>query len=203
MRTLIIIPIIHTERDMGSLLEQVKHEYLTRYGHEKWVEHLQTIEEVWTGIEQIIAALELPYATVRLYQDGLPICDKEAAIVADVARSGSRNHLLITKLIARGATLMGTENAELLVREYQLVKALVSNPKPAPEDRSQLEVDSKALLSERDRFIAARIDDTLRAGEIGLLFLGMAHAVEEHLPSDLLVRHLLPALNKPQQVTAP
>lgn len=41
MRTLIVIPIIHTEQDMGSLLEQVKQEYVTRYGHEKWAEHSQ------------------------------------------------------------------------------------------------------------------------------------------------------------------
>ena len=66
MRTLIVIPIIHTEQDMGSLLEQIKQEYVTRYGHEKWTEHLKSIDEVWSGIRRMIVALELPYASVRL-----------------------------------------------------------------------------------------------------------------------------------------
>ena len=36
MRTLIVVPIIHTEQDMGSLITQIKREYIARFGHEKW-----------------------------------------------------------------------------------------------------------------------------------------------------------------------
>ena len=123
MRTLIVIPIIHTEQDMGSLLEQTKVAYVTRYGHEKWTEHLKSIDELWIGIRQMIAALDLPCASVRLYQDGLPHCGKEADIVNDVAAQGSQNHQLLVELMAQGAQLMGTEDPSLLLQEYQFVDA--------------------------------------------------------------------------------
>jgi hypothetical protein len=192
-RTLILIPIIHTERDMGSLLEQVKNAYVLRYGEEKWAEHLQSIDRVWAAIRTEVTALELPYPRVRVYQDGLPVCAKEAEIVREVAQSGSPNHQLILELMARGATLMGTEDPQLLLQEYQLVTRGLAAAAESREPQPQLEAQSARLLGARDRYIAARIDATLRAGETGLLFLGMAHAVESFLPAELKVRRLAPA----------
>lgn len=196
MRTLIVIPIIHTEQDMGSLLVQIKQEYVTRYGHEKWTEHLKSIDEVWIGIRQMIAALELPYASVRLYQDGLPLCGKEADIVKDVAAQGSKNHQLLIELMEQGARLMGTEDPRLLLQEYQFHQGVLGGGSPGYEN--QRENQSRRLLSERDRFIAERINATLSAGEIGLLFMGLAHSVEPLLHADILVRHLLPSLRERQ-----
>lgn len=194
MRTLIVIPIIHAEQDMGSLLEQIKQEYVTRYGREKWTAHLKSIDEIWIGIRQLIAALKLPYASVRLYQDGLPLCGKEADIVKDVAAQGSSNHQLLVELMAQGARLMGTEDPRLLIEEYQFHQGVLRDGNPGNE--SQREAQSKKLLLERDRFIAERINTTLLSDEIGLLFLGLAHSVEKFLQADILVRHLLSSLRE-------
>lgn len=196
MRTLIVIPIIHTEHDMGSLREQIKQEYVTRYGHEKWTEHLKSIDEVWSGIRQMIAALELPYASVRLYQDGLPLCGKEADVVKEVAARGSKNHQLLVELMKQGARLMGTEDPDLLLQEYQFLQGALGGGEQGHE--KQREDQSRSLLSERDRFIAGRINATLSADEIGLLFLGLAHSVEPLLDADILVRQLLPSLRERQ-----
>jgi hypothetical protein len=202
MRTLILIPIIHTERDMGSLLEQVKSAYVMRYGEQKWAEHLECIDRVWVAIRQQVAALQLSYPMVRIYQDGLPVCAKEAEIVRDVAHSGSPNHQLILELMAHGAKLMGTEDPQLLFQEYQLVTRGLSAAAKSRELRPQLESESARLLTARDRYIAARINETLQGGETGLLFLGMAHAVEGLLAGDLLVRRLPPAMPWPQPAAA-
>lgn len=196
MRTLIVIPIIHTEMDMGSLLEEIKQEYVTRYGHEKWTEHLKSIDEVWSGIRRMIAALDLPYASVRLYQDGLPDCGKEADIVKEVATRGSKNHQLLMELTEQGARLMGTEDPHLLLQEYQFLQGALGGGEQGHEN--QWEDQSRRLLAERDQFIAGRINATLLAGEIGLLFLGLAHSVEPLLDADILVRHLLPSLRERQ-----
>lgn len=198
MRTLIVIPIIHTEQDMGSLLEQVKQEYVQRYGPAKWDEHLKTVHEVWTGIRRMIEALELPYASVRLYQDGLPDCGREEDIVKEVAAQGSKNHQLLLALMEKGARLMGTEDSHLLVQEYHLLRGALGAATPDKE-RGAVPPDdqSRRLLAERDRAIAKRINATLGAGEIGLLFLGLAHSVEPLLDADILVRNLLPALRLP------
>lgn len=195
MRTLIVIPIIHTEQDMGSLLEQTKQTYVTRYGQEKWNEHLKSINEVWIGIRQMIAALELPYASVRLYQDGLPLCGKEADIVNDVADQGSKNYQLLVELMVQGAKLMGTEDSGLLLQEYQLHQGALSGGKLGHENQQE---HSRELLAQRDRFIAGQINATLLAGEIGLLFVGMAHSVEPLLDGDILTQHLLPSLRERQ-----
>lgn len=196
MRTLIVVPIIHTEQDMGSLLAQIKQEYIARFGHEKWCEHLQSIDEIWLGIRQMIILLELPYQSVQLYQDGIPLCGKELEIVRDVAAQGSTNHQLLLELIQRGATLQGTEDAPLLLQEYRLHQGDLRETTPEHEQqRSEL---SRKLLLQRDQFIADRIHATLATGQIGLLFLGLAHSVENLLKPDILVRHLLPALREKQ-----
>lgn len=199
MRTLIVVPIIHTEQDMGSLFEQVRQEYVQRYGSAKWDEHLKTVHEIWAGIRQMIEALELPYANVRLYQDGLPDCGREEEIVKEVAAQGSKNHQLLLALMEKGARLMGTEDSRLLVQEYHLLRGALVASAATDKDRGggQQEDRSRTLLAERDRAIANRINTTLGAGEIGLLFLGLAHSVEPLLGADILVRHLLPAL-RPQ-----
>lgn len=196
MRILIVIPIIHTEQDMGSLREEIKQEYVTRYGDQKWTEHLKSINQVWNGIRQMIAVLELPYARVRLYQDGLPLCGKEADIVKEVAAQGSQNHQLLVELMAQGAQLMGTEDPALLLQEYQLIQGELGGGKPGHENQQQEQ--SRGLLAQRDRFIAGRINATLPSGEIGLLFVGMAHSVEPLLDEDILTRHLLPSLRERQ-----
>lgn len=79
---------------------------------------------------------------------------------------------------------MGTESAELLVEEYQLAITAL-NAGAGGAGRRQLR--SAALLEKRDRYIAARINATLEPGEMGILFLGMLHAVEPHLKPDIKV----------------
>ncbi len=194
MRTLIKIPIIHTEQDMGSLRDQTRQEYLVRYGQEKWLEHLKSIDGIWLGIGQAISLLELPRTSVRLYQDGLPVCGKEADIVRDVAAQGSRNHALLLELMTLGANLMGTEDPALLLQEYQFHQLAAAAPNPVQDPARQAQ--SQRLLLQRDHFIAQRINSTLLTGEIGLLFLGLAHSVEALLSADILVRNLLPSLTE-------
>ena len=180
MRTLIVIPIFHTEKDMGSL-----------FG-----EQLRSPDEVWSGIRRMIAELELPYANVRLYQDALPLCEKERDIVTEIAARGSKNHQFLVELMDLGARLVGTEDPHLLLQEYQFLQGALRGGKPGAEN--QREDQNRRLLCGRDRFIAGRINATLSGGEIGLLFLGPAHSVEPFLDADILVRRLLPSLRDGQ-----
>ncbi|MFY9259535.1 MAG: hypothetical protein WAO71_03400 [Gallionella sp.] len=192
MRILIVVPIIHSEQDMGSLLAQTKQAYIARYGEAQWATHLQSIEQVWIGIAQMITALELPYLNVRIYQDGLPVCGKEVEIVSEVASQGSQNYQLVQKLVAQGAQLMGTDDPTLLLQEYRLHVGTV-------DDAVAHAAQSKIILAARDHFIANRINTTLQVSEVGLLFLGMAHTVESLLDTDILVRYLLPSLRQKQE----
>jgi hypothetical protein len=192
-RRLIHVPIIHTQADMGALSGAIKEMTIQKLGRQGWERNVHLIDEIWTRIEKAIDGWALPWERVRLYQDGLPICGREAEIVTDLAKAGSRNHRLLLRLQERGAILMGTESADLLVREYKLVKEIVA----AGDSPKALRLEARhrglshALLKERDKAIAERINTTLHPGETGLLFLGMLHTLEGWLAQDIRVSHPL------------
>lgn len=191
MRTLILIPIIHTEHDMGSLSAQIKQAYVERHGVTKWDEHLRSIDAIWNEIRRLIELLDLPYQHVRLYQDGMPECGREAEIVTEVAQQGSKNHQLLLDLIEKGATVMGTEDPTLLLQEYRIHQEALQ-PRISEATKLALEQQGAHLLAERDRHIAARISQTLSPGEIGLLFLGLSHSAHVCLDRDIIFRSLFP-----------
>lgn len=187
-RILFYFPIVHTQADMGELRESVVRATLAKVGRAGLSRKTVAVERIWTEIEQVIDSLALSFDRVRLYQDGLPVCGREAEIVTELAQGGSRNHQLLLRLMARGATIMGTESGDLLVQEYQLAKqALAARPPRAAGVAAQRRALTEALLQRRDQFIAQRINTTLKPGETGILFLGMLHSVERHLHQDLKV----------------
>jgi hypothetical protein len=190
-RKLIHIPIIHTQADMGALSQPIKDLTVRKLGQAGWERNVNAIAEIWTRIETAIDGWSLPYQRLRLYQDGLPVCGREADIVAELAKAGSRNHRLLLRLMRRGAMLMGTESAALLVREYKLVKQVLEagDSHKALQLEARYKARSRALLKERDRAVAQRINTTLRPGETGLVFLGMLHSLERWLAPDIHLTH--------------
>lgn len=130
----------------------------------------------------------------RVYQDGLPVCAHEARIISELAEAGSRNYKLLLRLESRGAMLMGTENPDLLVEEYQL--AVTGLNSGGAGGARQRELRGAALLEERDRYIAARINSTLQPGETGVLFLGMLHSVQPYLDRDINIVYPIKDIQK-------
>ena len=189
-RTLVIVPILHTAADMGGLARSIERVTQRRLGRRQWEQNARVIAQLWTDIRGAISAWTLPWEKVRLYQDGLPRCGRETEIVTEIAGTGSPNHQLLLDLMRRGAILMGTEAPDLLVEEYKLMRAaLDGDSRPTPPREAQLATQSRSLLTRRDRCIARRIGESLRPGELGILFIGMLHAVERHIASDIRVMH--------------
>ena len=187
-RRLIYFPIIHTQADMGVLREAVDRATLEKVGRAGWSRKMAAIDKIWTEIEDAIDGLGLSFDRVRLYQDGLPVCGREVEIVRELAQAGSRNHQLLLRLMEKGATLMGTESGDLLVQEYQLARqSLTARPPRSQGVAAQRRVSSDAVLERRDRFMAQRINDTLKPGETGILFVGMLHSLGRYLNQDLKV----------------
>jgi hypothetical protein len=188
-RLLVYFPIIHTEADMGALGESMQRLTVGRWGRRSYARSVQRIEELWSEIERAIAGLKLNRQGARVYQDGLPECGRELEIVAELARAGSRNHKLLLQLQQRGAVIMGTESADLLMAEYEFVKETLAarSHREATRMEARQKAARDALLSKRDGYIAARINSTLASGETGLLFLGALHAVAPLLEPDIRV----------------
>jgi hypothetical protein len=209
-RQLIHVPILHSPADMGTMAEKLAAAYVARFGRRHWEEYLVAIGGFWRNVRAGLERLELDYRQVDLYQDGLPVCGREMEIVQKAGAMGGENYQLLLDLLAKGATLMGTEDPNLLLREYREIKtALEGRPKDADQQpdgnvglpvgavgpsmkrsagESQIAVDHS--LSDRDAYIGRRIDRSLRPGRIGILFLGMTHNVESFLPDDIVVRRL-------------
>ncbi|MHB1035514.1 MAG: hypothetical protein ACYC35_23485 [Pirellulales bacterium] len=175
MRSLLLIPMIHNAADLGSLAESVKSHYVRKLGRAGWRDRERAVARVWNEIRNGIGALDLDYQRVRIYQDGLPICGYELQLVQELARAGSLNHQLVLDLVQKGATLMGTEDPQLLIQEYRMhqrqLVAAKAGGRPSPADAGE----AARLLEARDQFIARRISETLLDKERGLVFLGAAH----------------------------
>jgi hypothetical protein len=190
MRRLLYIPIIHTSADLGSLSALVQTHYAKVCGKAGWNQREELVEALWSDIEANLDALRLDARKTRIYQDGLPVCGFEERIVRELAKAGSSNHQLILRWLDRGAVLMGTEDAGLLLEEYELQKrrlpAAVGEQSTAVAPSEEMD----RLLRARDAFITERIRATLQPGETGLLFLGALHRLDAFRSADLRVETL-------------
>jgi hypothetical protein len=185
MRELVHIPIVHSEADLGPASAAVRQAYLDKGGEAAWNDSRQALARFWHAIERATERIGIGAATVRLYQDGLPVCGFEDKIIRDLARQGGANYRILARLADRGARIEGTEDPDLLRQEYELILA-----GPDERDDGERETVLRNLLERRDCFIAERIDRTLQAGETGLLFLGALHHAIERLPDTIRVRSL-------------
>ena len=196
MRRLVHIPIIRTSADLGSLSKLVQAHYARVFGKTSWSRREDVVKALWGDIEANLDALHLDARKTRVYQDGLPICGFEERIVRELANAGSSNHQVILKLLDRGATLMGTEDSQLLVEEYEMQKQRLAQAADNTPTRKEQGNRGDRLLEARDRFIAKRIDQTLQDGEVGLLFLGALHRLDTLKAADIRVETLGEDLGK-------
>lgn len=174
MRQLLYLPIIHTSADLGSLASALEAESTRRMGQERWQRHQQTVARFWEAATCYFLPLAGPH--LKIYQDGLPVGGELGRrIVKQAGLRGSLNHQLLTRLLEAGAEVRATEDPRLLAREYELLHRAV-------EGRG-----GETLTAQRDRFIAAAINTTLREGELGLLLLGSSHNVMPYLDRDIAV----------------
>lgn len=193
MRQLIRVPIIHSQIDLGPIQENLRQAYIEKGGEQAWKQSRAAVAEFWNAIEMAMDGLHLDYRKLRLYQDGLPVCGQAERIVRDLAEQGGANYRILLKLSQRGAAIEGTEDPDLLRKEYELIMADaavggVSGADEAATNESKTVL--RDLLDGRDRFIAQRIDATLRPDETGILFLGALHRATEMLPDTIQVTSL-------------
>lgn len=189
-RKLIYFPILHTSSDMGGLSDAVKSVYLSKVGRTAWKRKEDMVNRFWDRIEESISGLDVEPQKIRIYQDGLPdeLQGRAEEIVERLAADGSRNHKLILGLLKKGATLTGTESTELLMAEYNLTKRFLQPDSPTNKyERKQIIQKQDEILGQRDKYIAARINQTLCVGEVGIIFLGMLHNMRPWLARDIEV----------------
>ena len=187
---LYIIPIAHTYADMGSLRDKIPFDE----------QYEAATTRYWVGIFRYLNSSPSDFlARLQIYQDGLA---KASVEIVDhiVDETQTANYEILRWLRGKGATIFGTEDANLLMEEHQALQAIANCPDGEAKTAARLEYLKKSswLLEERDKFIVQRIRETLARGKTGLLFIGTAHDVGSLLDSEIrvstpeMVSHALP-----------
>src|ERR1039458_5745450 len=84
-RKLACLPIIHTVADMGTLGASIRRMKLSALGRQGLTRNAAVVEKMWEEIESVVANLPVTPGTVRVYQDGLPVCEHEQEIVSELS----------------------------------------------------------------------------------------------------------------------
>ena len=191
MRTLIYVPIIHTSADLGSLAAEVNRKGLENFGENMWRDHLNTIDGFWDALFAYFDSINV--SGVKIFQDGM-IVDGDIGlnIIQEGEKAGSKNHQLVAKLLQRGAILMKTEDFSLVKKERDRLVKMIRTKTTAAKILALIvyKLTKKTLLKQRDEYIAQRIDQALKEGETGILFIGAYHYVQPRLPSDIKIKEI-------------
>ncbi|MEK7448993.1 MAG: hypothetical protein AAB019_05855 [Planctomycetota bacterium] len=191
MRTLNYVPIIHTSADLGSLAEEVSKRGIAALGNEVWYEHLKTIESFWESILNYFDSIDV--SGMKIYQDGM-VAEGEIAqkIVEEGVKLGSRNYQLLAKLLERRAILVKTEDFKLVKEERNRLVALTQTKSIIQRLIALIKYKlvENILLNKRDKFIAQKIDETLKHDEAGTIFIGAYHNIKKRLSVDIQIKEI-------------
>src|SRR3990172_7950767 len=109
MKKLLYVPIIHMTADMGSVSANIDKKGMALCGEENWKRHKETVASLWDSISNYLDTLDAN--GLKIYQDGL-VENGELGmkIIQDGVSKGSKNYMIISRLLQRGARLIKTEN---------------------------------------------------------------------------------------------
>ena len=191
MRTIIYVPIIHTSADLGSLAGDVTKRGIADLGEDVWKEHTKTVDGFWDVISHYFDSLDV--SGMKIYQDGM-VAEGEVGekIVEEGLNLGSRNYELVSRLLKRGAFLVKTEDFNFVKEERDRLLTLTRAKSITHKLIAfiKYKLVKNRLLNKRDRFIAKKIDETLRYSEKGILFIGAYHNIKKRLPKSIYVREI-------------
>jgi len=191
VRTLIVVPVIHTSADLGSLAKDVTDRGVADLGEYVWEKHQATVETFWDAISVYFDSIDV--SGMKIYQDGM-IADGAVGrrIVEEIAKSGSRNYELVARLLRRGAILVKTEDFKLVKEERDRLVALTQARSLVQRITAYIKYKlvKDRLLRKRDNFIAKSIDESLGHGETGILFIGAYHNIKKRLEKNICVKEI-------------
>jgi len=186
VRTLLLVPIVHTPAEMGFAQQAVREIKAQLYGLQRVKRYEAEVSRFWNELEARLSDQTIN----RVYNDSLPLGGEAGReFVARIAAAGSRNYRLLARLVAKGAQLEATEDASLLREEVDYLQRLVGALSLAEKTElaSTYKRRLQTLMQERDRYIAGQINTSLRHGERGLIFLGESHDIRSYLDEDIAI----------------
>ena len=155
---------------------------------------------LWKEIEKEIDKLDLDKQKVKIFADGIAQGKELMALRSDQPGTTMR---IIRNLVAHGAILIGVEDPRLIREQAALLRLgnACENNSPTVGQLEGFDYYDRmvGLVSEimncvkkRDKVIAKGVDNNIRQGETGILFLGYQHDITAYLAKDIKVEGLSP-----------
>ncbi len=190
-RILYIVPLIYTNPNAGSMAYVLEERGFALLGTELWGKHQEVVKRFWDSIDRFFSQIEV--FNFKIYHDGLSVDGRAAQeLVQQGIINRNHNHILIGNLLARGAMLVRTEDNGLIKQEQKYASKIKLS-------QSSIEIESAVaryrlaqakLLEQRDKYMARRINGTLKSDDSGILFLSAYHDVISRLDEGINILQL-------------
>ena len=157
-------------------------------GQESPEEYIVIFNKYWEQVEGQITELELKLGKVkRVYHELIPVTGKAGGEA--IKELSEKSHEIVQTCLKKGAQMEAVEESDLLTEFMDWSRCLIvglQNPKVLTKVyESYIEAGKK-----RNEYIAAKIDETLKTDEIGILLMRENHQVQ--FPSDIQVFYVAP-----------
>ena len=157
-------------------------------GREPPAEYLKKFSKYWNQVENQMSDLELKLGKVdKIYHELIPVGGEDG--LKAIKELNDKSYQIIRNRLDKGAQLEATEQGELLTEFMDWSKCLATGLQNQKVLAKIYEFYTEAS-KRRNEHIARQIDETLKADEIGVLFMRAVHRVQ--FPSDIQIFYVAP-----------
>jgi len=157
-------------------------------GKESPVEYLERFNRYWNQVEDKISALEIKLGKVaKIYHELVAVGGEEG--VKTVKEINDKSYEIIKNRLDKGAQLEAAEEGELLTELMDWSRCLAVGLQ-SQKVFSTVYQSFTEKSKQRNEHVAHQIDETLKADEIGMLFMREGHEVQ--FPEDIQVIYIAP-----------
>lgn len=155
---------------------------------EPQAEYLEKFNKYWNQVENQVSSLELKLGKIdKIYHELISVGGEDGVkVIKDL---NDRSYQIVENRVDKGTQLEATEEAELLTEFMDWSRCLVIGLQNQQVFTKVYEYYTEAS-KKRNEHIAKHIDETLKADEVGILFMREGHQIQ--FPSDIKVFYVTP-----------
>lgn len=158
------------------------------HGRDPEPEYLEKFDKYWKQVEEQLENLEGKLGKfTRIYHEMIPVTGEPG--IKALRELNEKSSQLIEKLVKKGAQLEAAEEVELLA-EYMDWSRILAIGFESQKAFVRVYELYQEISKERSEYMANQIDETLKADEIGVLFITEGHKVQ--FPTDIQVFYVSP-----------
>ena len=157
-------------------------------GQEPPEEYLEKFNRYWNEVENQMSVLEQKLGKVdKIYHELISVSGEDG--VKAIKELSDKSYEIIKNRIDKGAQLEAAEEGDLLTELMDWSRCLATGLQ-SQRIFTQIYESYTEASKKRNEYIGRQIDETLKADEIGILFMREGHQVQ--FPQDIQVFYVAP-----------